>query len=77
MNAKEARELADKIICDENDTTYKKLKSLIKKAAENKEYSVLYGEVLHPLVEARLKEEGFKVKYTSDQREGSYTTISY
>ncbi len=77
MNAKEARALAEKMVCSENDATYKALQNRIDIAAKNKQFAISYNDSLHPLVEARLKEEGFTVKYTSDQREGSYTTISW
>ena len=80
MNAKEARQKALSINEGRNKLQYQKVVELIEKAVEDGKFEVnfyLGNTSLTSGVDAKLKEDGFKVTSYSDQRDWTTITIRW
>ena len=77
MNAKEAKQKAYSVNVEQTNGQYNKVQKSIENAANQGKYSVTVDYSLLEDVSTKLQQEGFKVQYHSDQRDGSYTEITW
>lgn len=77
MTAHEAKEIATKKLTDYSEGEMFIIAKAVQQAAERGEFAIRH-ERLHDLTAQRLRADGYKIEYFSDQRDNeSYYTISW
>jgi hypothetical protein len=77
LSAAEAKQKAEAIKLSETNGILAKVSQAIDAAVSRGEFSIQYGEYLNKDLCGALRKKGYTVTPTSDQRDGSYTTISW
>jgi hypothetical protein len=77
MNAKEAREIAQKIVADKMTDELIYVYGQIEKAVKAGQFEVNLYKCINNTTESRLREDGFTVRSSTDPRGDSDTYISW
>lgn len=77
MDAKEARNTAEKVRKDLSAKHNQEAQAKIKDAANSGKFECTLGFVLDGDVQELLKKQGYKVDIVNDFREGDFTKISW